>query len=152
MYSSARDAYLESGVLAADPMELVRILYRTALDSVAEARGHLAGGDITARSRAISRAIGAIGELNSSLDHAAGGEFSRRLASLYEYMQSRLLEANCEQAQPPLDETAGLLATLLEAWQSVRPAPASPQPGEWGDTFAPVFAEEDGFSRINACA
>src|SRR5574340_681500 len=101
MYSSARDAYLESGVLAADPMELVRILYRAALDLVAEARGHLASGDIAARSKAISRAIGAIGELNSSLDHAAGGELSRRLASLYEYMQSRLLEANCEQTQPP---------------------------------------------------
>ena len=152
MYSSARDAYLESGILAADPIELVRILYRTALDSVAEARGHLASGDITARSKAISRAIGVIGELNSSLDHAAGGELSRSLTRLYEYMQSRLLQATLEQAQLPLDETAGLLATLLEAWQSVRPAPLSLPPAEHDTAFTTVYADEDGIARISACA
>jgi flagellar protein FliS len=118
--TNAHDAYLESRILAADPVELVRILYRTAMDQVREARVHLANGDIAARSRAISKALAALLELSSSLNHETGGDLSRRLAELYDYMQQRLIQANFEQAEEPLNETAGLLATLLEAWQSVK--------------------------------
>jgi flagellar secretion chaperone FliS len=125
MTNSARDAYLASTILAADPIELVQILYSAALESVREAREHLAAGEITGRSKAISRAVGALSELNASLDHEQGGEVSRRLAGLYDYMQRRLLEANFQQADGPLAEVLGLLATLSETWQKVsRDAPA----------------------------
>ena len=46
-----KDAYLESRVLSANPLELICILYQFALDSVRDARRHLAAGDIVARSR-----------------------------------------------------------------------------------------------------
>ncbi len=123
MPANARDAYLESRILSADPIELIRILYRIAIDRLTEARRRLAQGDILARSQAISQASEALGELAGSLNHEAGGAFSRRLAALYEYMQWRLVEANARQSEEPLKEVTALLATLLEAWQNVTPAP-----------------------------
>jgi flagellar protein FliS len=123
MATSAYDAYLESKVLAADPVELVRMLYRLAIDRIREAREHLEKGDIAGRSKAISVASEALSELNVSLDHVAGGELSRRLAQLYEYIVWRLLEANVHQSAEPLNEALKLLTTLLEAWQGINPEP-----------------------------
>ena len=59
-----------------------------------------------------------------SLDHEQGGQISRSLASLYSYMQERLIEANSKQAAPPLMEVEQLLSTLLEAWIAIRPVSA----------------------------
>ena len=123
MSTSAHDTYLESRVLAADPVELVRILYRLAIDRIREAREHLEKGDIAGRSKAISVASEALLELNASLDHEVGGELSSRLAQLYEYIVWRLLEANVQQSAEPLNEALKLLTTLLEAWQGINPEP-----------------------------
>lgn len=128
MSTSAHDAYLESRVLTADPVELVRILYRTAIDRIREAREHLEKGDIAARSKAIFVASQALSELDCSLDYAAGGELSHRLAQLYEYIVWRLLEANLQQSAEPLNEALGLLTTLFEAWQRIKPEPFTAVP------------------------
>jgi flagellar protein FliS len=126
MPGPAQDAYLESKILAAEPLELVRLLYRAAGDSVRRARAHLAAGRIAERSREISRALAILSELTTGLDHARGGTLSRSLAELYDYLQRRLLEANLRQKAEPLAEAESLLATLLEAWEQIHPAGESP--------------------------
>jgi len=120
-----KDAYLESLVLSASPLQLVCILYQYALDSVRDARRHLAAKDIVARSRAICRTFSAISELEGSLNHADGGAISRNLGELYQYMRQRLTEANIRQMDAPLAEVESLLTTLSEAWKA-----ASVQPDE----------------------
>jgi len=129
--STAYDTYLESTILSADPLELVAILYRAALDRVGSARAALREGDIRRRSREITRASEVLNELALSLDHEHGGDFSLNLAELYDYMQRRLIEANCKQAIEPLDEVTRLLLTLREGWEScrtsVRPRAETPQ-------------------------
>jgi len=117
-----RDAYLDTQVLSADPLELVHILYEHTLTMVADARRYLAEGNIAARGHSISRAIAAIDELNCSLDREAGGSIARNLAALYQYMRSRLLTANIRQQDAPLAEVESLLRTLGEAWNAIRPA------------------------------
>jgi len=125
MASSGHDAYVAEKILSADPVELVRILYRAAIESVEEARRHLARGLIPARSASVSKAVEILSELSLSLRPEPALEISRRLAELYDYMQRRLLEGNFEQQDAPLAEVSRLLATLAEAWQAVpRPAAA----------------------------
>lgn len=119
-----QDAYLESKILSADPVELIRLLYQAAIEAVGHARRHLAEGDVAARSRQISKAHAILTELALSLDHEAGGSISRNLAELYDYMQRRLLDAHVRQADEPLAEVAGLLTTLLEGWNHCRLEPA----------------------------
>jgi flagellar protein FliS len=117
-----REAYLDTRVLSADPLELVHILYEHTLAMVADARRHLAEGQIAARGHSISRAVAAIEELDRSLDRASGGSIAQNLASLYQYMRLRLLTANIRQEDGPLAEVESLLQTLDEAWNAIRPA------------------------------
>jgi flagellar protein FliS len=126
MWNSGHDAYLESRVLAADPVELVSLLYQACTQAVREARCYLAAGQIAARSREINKACAIVIELATSLDHERGGEISQRLALLYDYMERRLLQANMQQSDAPLADVLGLLTTLSEAWAGVRQPEAQP--------------------------
>jgi len=112
---------LEDDVLGANPLRLVQLLYRGALDSITSARRYLKLGDIGARSRAIGKAMAIVTELSLSLDHAAGGDLSRRLADLYAYTEKLLIQANTKQIDQPLAEAEHVLSTLLDAWQSSAP-------------------------------
>jgi flagellar protein FliS len=134
MSHTGHDAYLEGRILSADPLELVRLLYQGCSDAVREARRRLADGDIAGRSRAITRAHEILEELFHSLDRERGGEIGERLALLYDYMQRRLIEANCRQEDAPLAEVLSLLATLGEAWEGVQQQtrPAAPVENPWG--------------------
>jgi flagellar protein FliS len=140
----AKDAYLESRILAADPVELTRLLFQTCTDSVRDARRHLEAGEIRLRSNAISKACEVLFELERSLDFERGGEISQRLGLLYDYMQRRLIEANCRQADSPLAEVLVLLATLSEGWDGIRGTrtetssitPPLPAPNPWAEAAA----------------
>jgi len=127
MSNRAYELYVEDGIESADPLELVRLLYERAIGALREARQALAAGEILARSRAISKASAIVIELNSALDHARGGDISRRLAALYEYMLRRLLEANLQQSDALLAEVLGLLSTLAEGWNGIRKPSGVPE-------------------------
>jgi flagellar secretion chaperone FliS len=133
MASPNHDRYLEAEVLNADPLKLVLMLYRAAIEAVAAARRHLQQGDIRERSGSITRAMEIVNELALSLNHVAGGDISRNLAELYAYVQTRLIEANTQQTEPPLAEVEALLSTLLEAW-------CSPAPNTAVDSHKPEYA------------
>jgi flagellar secretion chaperone FliS len=126
MWNNGHDAYLESRVLSADPIELVNMLYQGCMQAVREARLHLAEGRIAERSREITKACQIVIELAVSLDHERGGEISRRLALLYDYMHRRLLEANMRQSDEPLADVLGLLTTLSEGWEGIRTPESTP--------------------------
>ena len=114
-------AHLDVSILTAEPIELVRILYRTALDSVSAARAHLAAGEIKERSQAISKAVSIIHELALSLNPDIEPNLAGTLAELYDYMQRRLLAANFEQSDAPLAEVMGLLETMTDALYKANP-------------------------------
>jgi flagellar protein FliS len=128
MWQNAQDTYLESRILAADPLELVKMLYQGAITAVRDARRHLANRDIAARARAITKACTIVTELTVSLDHERGGEVSRGLVRLYDYIGRRLIEANARQTDEPLAEVLGLLQTVAAGWEGVGVQPiAKPQ-------------------------
>jgi flagellar secretion chaperone FliS len=114
-----KDAYLESRILAASPIELVNILYEYAVRHIQDARMHLAAKDIRSRVKSINMAISIIGELLGSLDLKAGGAIAVRLESLYLYMQRRLVDANMKQQDEPLAEVESLMRELGEAWSNI---------------------------------
>lgn len=119
MPSNPYAAYFEASVLTAEPVELIRILHRSAVESLQDARVHLAASDIARRSAAISKTMNIVRELSLSVDHESEPVLARRLVELYDYMQRRLLAAQLEQCEKPLKEVADLLTTLCEAWEKV---------------------------------
>jgi flagellar protein FliS len=121
MPSNPYTAYLEATVLTAEPVELIRILCRAAVDSVRDARAHLAAGDIPGRAKAISKSVGILHELSLSLHYDKGPAIARNLVELYDYMQRRLLAGHLDQSDAPLAEVACLLDTLSDAWNQIDP-------------------------------
>ena len=112
----------DTEILSADPLELVEMLYKAAINSIGDARICLRTGEIRERSNAICKASAILAELAQSLDHEKGGAISKNLTELYDYMQRLLLKANSEQIDAPLVETDRLMTTLLQGWQSLLPA------------------------------
>jgi flagellar secretion chaperone FliS len=117
MRTKPHQNYLEEEVMAANPLQLVRLLYRGALDSITAARRHLRLGEIRSRSNAIGKAMAIVTELSRSLDPGMNGELSQNLTELYSYVEGLLMEANLRQSDAPLAEAETLLSTLLEAWE-----------------------------------
>jgi len=108
--------YMANRVLAASPMELVKILYETAVDSVNKAIFYLETGQILERGNAITKAVEAISELRAALRPVEDSDYSKNLEALYAYMQRQLMKAHMEKSAPILSEVSRLLTVLLEGW------------------------------------
>ncbi len=111
---------VQSGVLAASPQMLIVMLYDGAIRAIATAKSYLARGDLAAKGEALSKAIGIVDEgLKGSLHAESAGEIGANLVSLYDYMVRTLLQANLRNDIALMDEVAGLLRELKEAWELV---------------------------------
>lgn len=119
------------GVESASPHRLTAMLLDGALSRIASARGYMERGEIAAKGECISRSIEIIAGLRGTLDHDRGGELADRLESLYEYMTRRLLHANLHDDLGALDEVAGLLRPIKDAWDAI-PAELRNPPREAG--------------------
>jgi flagellar protein FliS len=144
----------EIDLLTATPLQLTVALYEGAMDCVRDARRYLASGEVMERSRAIGKAMNIVVELQASLDMENGGEFSQRLASLYQYIQKRLLEAQAQKSDAALEEVLGLLMTMAGGWrgaaaelarveQEAAPVEVQPEPvpAFAGSSFAYGYGE-----------
>src|SRR5579864_5662426 len=108
--------YIAHRALTASPVELIHILYQSAVQAVDEAVVALHAGDILSRGCAITKAIEILSELRASLRRDVQEEYSNTLEELYDYMQRQLIRAHREQSETLLLEAGRLLNTLLEGW------------------------------------
>jgi flagellar secretion chaperone FliS len=119
---------LDEEIYCADPIKLVVILNRSLCQRIMDAREALSAGQIRARADAISQAIAIIGELAQSLKPAVDPEMASRLQGIYGFMVERLLHANSEQLDAPLEEVLRVANVLVEAWSGISHPDAIPQP------------------------
>ena len=108
-----------SGVMYADPHSLVTQMFDGALGRIAQAKGAVSRDDTLQKGEAISKAISIIGSLEGCLDHEHGGELSKNLASLYEYMSLTLAQANIHNDINKLEEVSNLLLEIKSAWVQI---------------------------------
>lgn len=127
MYTQSRiaaNAYanvgLETGVMAANPHQLIIMLYEGAELSVRMAIRHMNEGDLVKKSAAITKASTIILEgLRAALDTRQGGKLAMQLDALYDYMGKRLMLAHLKNQIEPLEEVLGLLRELHDAWKQI---------------------------------
>lgn len=103
----------------ASPHRLIQMLMEGALTRIAQARGAMDREQTALKGELIGKAIGIVGGLRAGLDLQQGGELAANLDSLYEYMVSRLLEANVKNDGEPLDEVAELLRNVKSGWDAI---------------------------------
>jgi len=112
---------IESEVTNASPHRLIQMLFEGALGRLAVAQGALERGDLAVKGESLSKAIGIVSGLRSSLDMSTG-ELAENLDRLYEYMNFRLLEASAENNVEKVIEVTQLLKTLKSGWDDIAPA------------------------------
>ena len=113
--------YRANSVLTASPGQLVLMLYDGALKALHVAReGFTRPAEDPRRFEIINtqllKAQTILHELQSTLNHDAGGEFSRTMERLYDYYIRRLTEANLRKDVEPVVEVERLLREVRDAW------------------------------------
>ncbi len=121
-YAQAAATYQRNAVLNASPEKLVQLLYDGAIKHLDKSRIGLADNK-TARSaevgQSLGKAMGILGELRASLDHAAGGEISRDLDRLYEFALDQLSQANLNRTPVGVENALRVVRTLKEGWDGI---------------------------------
>ena len=72
-----------------------------------------------ARCQGLSRVLAIVGELRSVLDMEQGGEISRNLDALYDFVADRVLEANRSGSNEGVAEARRVLEPLADAWREI---------------------------------
>ena len=129
-YTQAMQAYkavdVDTRVLAANPHQLIMMLFDGALAALAQGKVHMLQRNIPGQGTAISKTIAIIEDgLKVSLDEKSGGKLAQDLKALYDYMSLRLLSANLKSDPAILDEVSGLMRELSSAWREIGIAPTS---------------------------
>ena len=117
-YATAQQTYRESSVLTASPEQLVVMLYDGANRFLMQAAAAIRANDREATHNRLRRAEAIIEELHTTLDMSQG-EVAERLASIYVFCRKLLNEARIERSADKVNEVAGLLAELREAWAQI---------------------------------
>lgn len=124
--ASVANAYhqvgVQSGAATASPHKLIAMLFDGFMDSLAQAQGAIAQGDVPTKCAAITRALDIVNEgLHGALDVQQGGELAANLSDLYTYVAMRLTLANLHSDPALLDECKRLVEPLREAWNAIAP-------------------------------
>lgn len=124
--SAYRRVGAETQVQGANPHQLVGLLFDALLQAIANARGAMTRGDISAKGAAIGKAVRIIDEgLKAGLNLREGGEIAANLSRLYGYSVVRLTQANLRNDLAALQEVHSLIEPLAKSWQQIGgPGPA----------------------------
>lgn len=109
----------QSRIDDATPHRLIQLMMEGALEKIALARTQMQEGKVQEKGNNITDAISIINGLQASLNHEADKRMSENFDALYAYMMRSLLEANLHNDDGKLDEVAGLLRELKEAWDAI---------------------------------
>jgi flagellar protein FliS len=115
-----RQVHASTGVASATPHGLVAMLFDGLVGAIAEARGAMRAGNVPAKLKAISRALGIVDEgLSATLNLQDGGRLAADLHDLYAYIALRLTHANLRNDEAALEECTRLIEPVRTAWAQI---------------------------------
>ncbi|MDQ8045001.1 MAG: flagellar export chaperone FliS [Solirubrobacteraceae bacterium] len=120
MYRSATpNAYRESAVLTASPVQLVVMLYDGANRFLMKAIALHEHGEPIRANEPTQRAVAIVEELLATIDIERGGEIAPRLQGIYVFCLKLMGEARYEQSPDKLRQVKDLLGELRESWATL---------------------------------
>ncbi|WP_223642414.1 flagellar export chaperone FliS [Planococcus sp. 4-30] len=108
-------AYQQNSVMTASPQELTLMLYNGSLKFIKMAKRAMADKHFEEKNTNIIKAQNIVQELRITLD--LNIEMSAALAQMYEYMYSRLLDANMKNDPEALEEVETLMKDMRNTWK-----------------------------------
>ena len=109
--------YKQTSITTAGRGQIVIMLYEGCIKFLRKASDAIVSKNIADKGLYIGKAQDIINELNNSLNHDVGGDLSKELERLYNYMFEQTTAANINNDTKPIDTTIKLLETLLDGWR-----------------------------------
>lgn len=124
-------AYQQNSVTQSTPGELTLMLYNGCLKFLNQAKKGIETKDIELKNTNIQKAQNILRELMITLDPSQ--TISQSMASLYEYMINRLVEANINNDASLVDEVYALTIEFRDTWKQVIQINRQKQYGSTGE-------------------
>ena len=112
------NAYKKTSVKTASKEQILLMLYQAAIKNCKKGIEAIKEGDIQKKGECIGRLQDIIIELTNSLDHEVGGDISKELTSLYDFMMHESTQANIHLDPEKLSGVLSILNTLYEGWST----------------------------------
>ena len=115
--TSAHNVYKQNSVTTASPGDLTLMLYNGCLKFLYKAKSAIQDKDIQEKNINLQKAQAIISELMSTLNMNI--EVSKNMMALYEYMNTRLVEANIRNDISIIEEVEGLVTEFRDTCKEV---------------------------------
>ena len=120
MYSNlGAQRYREADINSMTKEKMIVLLYEKIISDLEAARRAIVEQDRVEMTRKVNHSQRIVLELRNALDHSIGGEISRNLESLYDYLFHEHLEILIDQSPEHIDNCLTVLEPLLAAWQQI---------------------------------
>ncbi|MFO7653921.1 MAG: flagellar export chaperone FliS [Candidatus Krumholzibacteriia bacterium] len=150
--------YQEADVGSMSREKMITLLYEKMIGCFQQADAALGRDDRITMVQRVNLALRIVTELRNALDHAVGGEISRNLESLYDFVFHQSLQVLVDRDPAHLRNCVRVLSPLLEAWRQIPPGTADrtaretvsrspgadPAPARAGDARESVRADDAG--------
>jgi flagellar protein FliS len=117
--SQGANQYRQTQVLTTSGVQLIVLLYDSAIQSLELAREGMSQNNYQDQARFLGRAVAIVTELSNVLDFERGGDIAKSLFRLYDYMLAEILQANLRNNPHRLAGPLRCLNTLREAWREI---------------------------------
>ena len=125
MAFNAANTYLNNKIMTATPTELTLMLYDGSIKFCNIAIKAIDENDISKANTNIIKAENIISELRATLDF--NYEISNNLKDIYDYIYSRLVEANIKKDKDIMEEVLEHLRQLRDTWKEAMNMESSPK-------------------------
>ncbi|MGA2373078.1 MAG: flagellar export chaperone FliS [Candidatus Korobacteraceae bacterium] len=116
----ARRIYQDSAVRGATPIELVIVLYDSAIEGMRRALIAMQQSDVEARASQIGHALMVLQQLQGTLDFERGGEAARQFEQFYNLMRAKLLEAQMRGSLELMQKQIRYMSEVRDCWTQAR--------------------------------
>ncbi len=108
--------YLRNAVLTASPEQLQLMLYDGAIRFATQAADAIAAGEVENSYNLLTRAQRIVREMENGLRHDVAPELCGRMAALYRFVFSKLVDANINKDPQALADALKILTHQRETW------------------------------------
>lgn len=133
-------SYQVNDISTSSQGQLILMMYDGALQAVNQSIQCMDRKDVAGQSRHILKTQDIINELSLALDMEQGGEVSKTLEQLYQFVLNQLIQANITSDKMYLESVIKVLSPLRDAWSRIAEVsteePALPDPAAPATRFA----------------
>ena len=117
MSDTTDNPYLRDAVLTATPEQLQLMLYDGAIRFATQGRDALLEKDYSKSFEKLTRAQQIISEMQAGLNYEVNRELCERVASIYNFLFRKLVDANVNHDAAAVDDALKVLRIERETWQ-----------------------------------